>query len=425
MAENYRKVLGTVNGIKRGFTTGTTAAAAAKAATYCLLSGVPTDSISVKLPKSSKPFSNKEITIPVNSCRLNRNKHFITATASVLKDSGDNKDDTDGIEIFAEVKFITTPGISLAAGEGIGTITRDGLPVKPGNPAINPVPQKMIKSELRPLLNEAKTNRELPAGINGLNVTLTAPRGRLIAAGTWNNRIGVEGGISIIGTSGVVEPHSESAFKTSVGLVIKTAAQERENFTIISGYVGERFLTAASADEQGQIAVGDLIGFALEQCLRRGIKQIFLPLHIGKLTKIAAGLFNTHCKFGDARLETLAAAAAACGATQQQTKQLLEIQLAEEASALLRKWKLEHAFSFVAERAKWRCEKYLEKSAAEHRTTAINRQNITSEPIGDIDIALSVPEIPKIETAALDLEGNLLGWSGNYKTAEDLCKNFM
>ena len=400
MAENYRRVLGTVDGLRLGYTTGTTAAAAAKAAAACLLSGEPVDSVVISLPESRKVFSGKEMELPVHSCfycKTEESPDGISAKASVLKDSGDEKDDTNGIEIFAELSFSNAPGITLSAGEGIGMVTGEGLPVKPGDPAINPVPRKMMESELQSLLDAQPGERR------GLKVILSAPEGRAIAAKTWNSRIDVEGGISIIGTSGVVEPRSEKAFRTSLGLVIKTAAKKQEHFTVISGYVGERFLSGIGADENSRIAVGDLIGFALTQCQRRGFKQLFLPLHIGKLTKIAAGLFNTHCDFGDARLETLAAAAGACGASQQQINQLLGMSLAEEAAALLQEWNLDATFDIVAGRAKWRCEKFLEKAAADRPGSSV----------------------PVIETAALDLKGNLLGWSGGYQTAEELCRNFM
>ena len=406
MAENYRKALGTANGLRYGYTTGTTATAAAKAAALCLITGEQPESITISLPESRKAFSGMEIEIPVHSCRLLENREFsggLTAKASVLKDSGDEKDDTNGIEIFVAACFTAEPGIGIAGGEGIGTVTGDGLPINPGNPAINPIPKKMIETEVGKLLSEAETAGSLPDGVRGMRVEISAPDGLAIAEKTWNSRIGVGGGISIIGTSGVVEPRSEKAFRASLGLVIKTAAQKRDTFSVISGYVGEHFLSGIGADENGRIAVGDLVGFALTQCQRRGFKRLFLPLHIGKLTKIAAGLFNTHSDYGDARLETLAAAAGVCGATQQQIGQLLDMSLAEEAIALLLEWKLEDTFSIVAGRAKWRCEKYIQKAAAERPGSSI----------------------PGIETAALDLKGNLLGWSGGYETAEELCGNFM
>ncbi|HAK47291.1 MAG TPA: cobalamin biosynthesis protein CbiD [Spirochaeta sp.] len=398
MADDYREVLGRADGLRRGFTTGTTASAAAKAAAAALLSGGTSESVTITLPAGSKSFSGKEIDIPVNSCVIS----VKSASASVLKDAGDDKDDTNGLEIFAEAKFRSLPGIEITAGEGIGRVTGFGLPVKPGNPAINPVPQKMIRNGVEQLLDHAL----LPDGFSGIGINITAPEGRTVAAKTWNSRIGVEGGISIIGTSGVVEPRSEKAFLTTLGLVIKVAAAEHENFTIISGYVGERFMSELDAVENSRIAVGDFIGFGLEQCARRGMKKLFLPLHIGKLTKIAAGLFNTHCDFGDARLETLAAAAGACGADTVQIQQLLALSLAEESVSLLNNWQLTETFNLVAERAKWRCIKYLEKSAAGRRET-------------------SAGAVPVIETAALDLQGQLLGWSGDYETSEELCKNFL
>ncbi len=389
MAADYREVLGTAGTLRRGYTTGTTAQAAAAAALELLITGEVKSDVEITLPKSNKPFSEKEITIPLHSSGIQRDG---SAGASVLKDSGDDRDDTNGMEIRAAAAWAEGSEITLIGGEGIGRVTGEGLPVKPGNPAINPVPRKMILQE---------TDRILSAhGLSGRAVTITfsAPEGEKIAAGTWNSRVGVRGGISLIGTSGVVEPRSEKAFQATLGMVIRSAARRADRLTIASGYVGERFLTAEGFDEEDWVAVGDLIGFALKQAQKRGIRKIFLPLHIGKITKVAAGLFQTHCDYGDARMETLAACAGAAGATPVEIETLLAEPLAEKGAALLKQWKLDRTFTLVCERAKQRCRSYLEKECG-----------------ASVDL---------IETAALDLKGKLLGWSGDYEGSEQLCLHF-
>ena len=232
----------------------------------------------------------------------------------------------------------------------------------------------------------------------GITITFSAPEGEKIAAGTWNSRVGVQGGISLIGTSGVVEPRSEKAFQATLGMVIRSAGRKRESLVIASGYVGERFLSAEGFEEEAWVAVGDFIGFALKQARNRGIRKIFLPLHIGKITKVAAGLFQTHSDYGDARMETLAAWAGAVGATPVEMETLLAEPLAEKGAALLKEWKLERAFFLVCERARQRCHSYLEKECG-----------------SSVDL---------IETAALNLKGELLGWSGGYEGNRELCRDF-
>ena len=195
----------------------------------------------------------------------------------------------------------------------------------------------------------------------------------------------------------MVEPRSEAACKTSIAMVIKSAAQERDSLIIASGYVGDKYLKDRNFPDNAWLTVGDYLGFALKQSAQRGIHKLFLIGHIGKLSKITAGLFNTHYQYGDARLETVAALAAACGAGPEQVEQLLSLSLAEAAVPLLKEWKLESTFSRLAERAAWRCNKLL---------------------------AYIDPHIG-VNVAILDLQSRMLGFAGEYKTEEELCHNFM
>lgn len=391
MATDYREVLGTVNGLRRGFTTGTTAQAAAKTAAMALFSQKQLKEVEITLPEGNKPFSGRSMIIPVQVCTCTAAEGF----ASVIKDAGDDDDDTNGMEIQAMVSFSQKSGVLLKRGFGIGIVTRSGLRIPPGEPAINPVPMRMIRKELNLLLQEHQS--ALPPGQHGLAVIFTAPEGEKIAALTWNSRVGIKGGISLIGTSGVVEPRSEAAYKTSIGMVIKSAAQERDRLIIASGYVGDKYLKDKNFPDTAWITVGDYMGFAMKQSAKRGIHKLFLIGHIGKISKISAGLFNTHYQYGDARLETVAAFAAVCGAEPEQVEQLLSLSLAEAAVPLLEEWKLEHTFFRLAERAVWRCNKLL------------------------------IPIDPHIEVsvAILDLQSRMLGFAGEFETEEELCRNFM
>ena len=391
MTLDYRKVLGTVNGLRRGYTTGTTAQAAAKAAAIALFTQDQQEKVEITLPGGNKTFSGHNMIIPVHVCTCTTAEGF----ASVFKDAGDDKDDTNGMEIQARVSFGAEPGVQLERGPGIGVVTRPGLKVPTGGPAINPVPTQMIKKELNLIMQDYQ--EAFPPGKKGLTVILSAPLGEKIAALTWNSRVGIEGGISIIGTSGVVEPRSESAYKASIGMIIKSASKERDRLIIASGYVGDKYLKEKNFPDSAWVTVGDYLGFAMKQSAKRGIHKLLLIGHIGKISKISAGLFNTHYQFGDARLETVAAYAAACGAVPEQVGKLLSLSLAEAAVPLLEEWKLEQTFYRLAERAVWRCRKLL------------------------------VPIDPKIEisVAILDLKSRMLGFAGEFETEEELCRGFI
>jgi len=362
MAADYRTVLGTINGLKRGFTTGTTAQAAAKAATLALFSRKQQKEVEISLPEGNKPFSGLSMIIPVHVSTCTAAEGF----ASVIKDAGDDKDDTNGMEIQAQVQFSTETGVQLKGGLGINQLLQD--------------------------YHEA-----LPPGQHGLTVIFTAPEGEEIAALTWNSRVGVEGGISIIGTSGAVEPRSESAYKASIGMIIKSTAKERDRLVIASGYVGDKYLKDGNFQNTAWITVGDYLGFAMKQSAKRGIHKLLLIGHIGKISKISAGLFNTHYQYGDARLETVAAFAAACGAVPEQIEKLLSLSLAEAAVPLLEEWKLEQTFYHLADRAVWRCKKLL----------------VQIDPNVEVNVAI------------LDLKSRMLGFAGEFETEEELCRDFM
>ncbi|MCK4422981.1 MAG: cobalamin biosynthesis protein CbiD, partial [Candidatus Omnitrophica bacterium] len=225
--------------------------------------------------------------------------------------------------------------------------------------AINPVPCRMILKCLNEVLPSDK----------GFVVEISAPEGERIAKKTYNPRLGIEGGISIIGTTGVVKPKSQESYKKSLMVELNVAcAAGFSTIFIASGYLGERLLTQQFLiPEQQIIKAGDHIGFMIEQCVNKGVGKAMIIGHIGKLAKVAAGLFNTHSQTGDARLETIAAYAAAKGANQDLVKQILDLKLAEAAIDLLGKNGLMPVFDDIAykvvERSQQFCEKRLELTA--------------------------------------------------------------
>lgn len=329
---HYREVLGKVEGLQRGFTSGTAAQASSKAALMMLLSGKVIDEVTVTLK------GGLSLDLPLCFQQVSEQ----SATCSVIKDSGDDSDITHGSEFCAEVRWRESPGIILTGGKGIGRVTKEGLPVKPGESAINPNPRKMILKELNTLL---------PAG-RGVEVILSVPEGEKLARETWNPRLGITGGISIIGTSGIIEPKSSKAYKASIALSVNVIKKEgRQRVYITPGYVGESYLSRKrDVGAEEILKVGDHMGYALDICASSGFREIFLVGHIGKMAKIASGIFNTHCKYGDARLETVAAFAAAAGASQSMVIELLEMKMAEAAVPYLLERDLGSAFDLINRR---------------------------------------------------------------------------
>lgn len=327
--------------LRSGFTTGACAQAAAKAAAAMLLKQEPLDAIDVILPNGTEQVfavSDQVVT-------------FDAARCSVIKDAGDDKDDiTDGIAIVAEVRRDDGDGIRLRGGDGVGTVTGPGLPVAIGEPAINPVPRKMILRDVSEILDDEA----------GYVVEISVPQGKELAEKTQNPRLGIVGGVSIIGTRGIVEPKSMQAYTRSLSVALNVAYENgHRTLCIASGYISERVLKEVYAvPDQAIITVGDHFGFILQECERKGIQKIILVGHIGKLVKIAAGIFNTHWSSGDARMETIAAYAARNGASQQVVAEILACSLAEATIAVLQQHELMHTFTDIAEAVVRRAMKY-------------------------------------------------------------------
>ncbi len=358
-----------VKGGRVGRSTGSCAAAAATGAALLLLRGERPESVEIPLPSDGESL----LCVPIESCKLTPGG----AICSVRKDAGDDPDVTDGMLFDAEVSLTDEPGIKIIGGIGIGRVTRKGLPVPPGEWAINPVPRMMISDSLAPLI---------PPG-RGLRVTISAPEGKKRAERTWNPRVGVEGGVSILGTSGLVIPKSTPAYLASLNLYISSAlafdSPRPGTLFLVPGYVGERaLLEGYSVPPELIVRTGDHFGHALSKSAELGARRLFLFGHVGKWAKVAAGLFNTHCDFGDARLETLAACAGACGATPGQMQELLALPLAEEAIPLIRSWGLERAFSFIAERMHRRCSLYVRSGGHLPIETGVALLSIGGEVIG-------------------------------------------
>jgi cobalt-precorrin-5B (C1)-methyltransferase len=317
--------------LRSGYTTGTCAAAAAKAAALCLR-GMACDAVQVTLPDGGTA------TLAVEAAeRLSDT----TARAAVIKDAGDDPDVTHGMTVLVTLE-LGGAGIVFAAGDGVGTVTKAGLQLAPGEPAINPGPRAMIAGALAETLGDA-----------GCRVTVSIPGGADVAARTFNPRLGIAGGLSVLGTTGRVEPKSEEAWLRSLlpQLDVARAAGHTTIYLTPGGFGETAAREALGAPPEAVANTANFIGDMLRACAERGAEAAVLVGHAGKLVKVAAGIFNTHSRFGDARLETIAAVAAAEGAPAPLVAALLDLPTAEAAVPLLADAGLTRVWHAVAARA--------------------------------------------------------------------------
>ena len=328
-------------GLKTGVTTGACAAAAAKAAVLAW-QGEPPAEVEIVLP------AGKLLRVPVAEAEIISGG----GRAVVIKDAGDDPDITHGVRVMAEVLVMEeTSDIAFRAGEGIGTVTLPGLQIPVGEPAINPAPRRMIENAIRPLLPEGY----------GAVVTLAIPGGAELARRTLNPILGIVGGISVIGTTGIVEPMSEEAFKNSLKPQISVAkARGFESIVMVPGKIGQDFAVGRyGLPAAAVVQTSNFIGFMLEAAIEYKIKEVLLFGHLGKLVKVAAGVFHTHNRMADARMETLAAYMAAAGAPQEAVMAVLECRTTEATIPILARYGMNAVYEVLAQRASLRAMRYV------------------------------------------------------------------
>lgn len=326
--------------MRKGYTTGTCAAAAAKAAAAMLVTGKILEKISIDTPAGIR------LELPASDVLLKDD----FAECSVVKDGGDDPDVTSGLKIFAKAELTTDGRIEVKAGEGIGTVTLPGLKVEVGKPAINPVPMKMIQEAVAQVLPEGK----------GAVITLKVPGGEEVAERTFNPKLGIVGGISIIGTKGIVEPMSEEAWKEALALELNVLRNKGfKSCIFVFGNYGEDFAVNELGMQRDRvIKISNFVGFMLDKAVDCGIESLLLTGHLGKLVKVAGGIFHTHSRIADARMEILAAYAGLEGAETEVMRKIYACKTTGEAASVIDAEGLNRVYERIAENASKRCIDY-------------------------------------------------------------------
>lgn len=322
--------------LRFGYTTGTCAAAAAKAAAMLLLTGRAPAAVPIHTPKGI------DLNLPVEEAARGSS----AARCAVRKYSGDDPDITDGALIVAAVSISATPGVHIDGGQGVGRATKPGLKVPVGAAAINPGPRAMIEESVREALEETEP-------VPGVDVVISVPDGEALAAKTFNPRLGIVGGISILGTSGIVEPMSEEALVDSIRLEIRQRkALGEERLILAPGNYGLDFLQdAMGVSEERIVKVSNYIGKALDAAVEVGFSEVLLAGHIGKLIKLSGGVMNTHSREGDGRAELMAACALRAGCDADTARAILDCVTTDEMLRIIReKGLLDGAMAVMAER---------------------------------------------------------------------------
>ena len=379
--------------LRCGYTTGSCAAAAARAASRMLLSGEAVEEAALRVPEGR--------TLHLLIEDISRGETWVKC--AVRKDAGDDPDVTDGILVYAEVKKIPpTPEdasacskagsedfsregkIFLYGGEGVGLVTRPGMSVPPGEAAINPVPREMILSGVEEVCREA--------GYEGdLSVVISIPAGTELAEKTFNPRLGIEGGISVLGTSGIVVPMSEDAIIESLRLEMRMLRKAGGRYLVITpGNYGQIFSREKlDIDLTYSMKCSNYVGETLDMAAELGVEGILFISHIGKFIKVSGGIMNTHSKNADSRAELMAAQAIRAGASREAVERILASATTEESVQILKEdGHLQDSMQIAAERVQY----YLDRrSAGSLKTGAI----LFSNTEGILAQTEAVPELMK------------------------------
>ena len=328
--------------LRCGYTTGSCATAAAKAAATMLLTGERVDSVRIDTPKG--------ITLNLEPLEVELAENYVSC--AIRKDSGDDPDDTNGILVFAKVERAVEPGVHIEGGVGVGRVTKPGLACAVGGPAINPTPRRMITSEVGSVMEQTGYT-------DGLMVTISIPEGVEIAKKTFNPRLGIIGGLSVLGTSGIVEPMSEKALIETMYVEMRAQkARGNKDLLVFFGNYGEDFTRdVMQLDLEGAVSCSNFVGELLDYAVYLGFETLLLIGHSGKLVKLAQGVMNTHSKYADCRTELFALQAMFHGASVEVGKEIYGCLTTDEVTKVLKR---EQLFEPVIEQVTQKIDFYMQ-----------------------------------------------------------------
>lgn len=330
--------------LRHGYTTGACATAAAKAATHALLTGEAWKYVTIRIP------AGQDVTFEVHNLEFSRDR----AACSVIKDGGDDPDATHGAHIFATVIYSERPGIELDGGTGVGRVTKPGLALPIGAAAINPVPRQMIREAVAQEAGGLLTGR-------GLKVVISVPDGEEIAKKTLNARLGILGGISILGTTGIVKPFSSAAYIASVIQAIDVAvANGCDHVVLTTGGRSERVAqeNLPELPEEAFVQMGDFAGIALKHCAKKGVRKVTMSGMIGKFSKLAAGHMNLHARGSQVDFEFLAGVASQAGVPAELLAEIRRANTAKQVGDLLEAAGYQKFFALLARLISEECKKH-------------------------------------------------------------------
>ena len=328
--------------LRCGYTTGSCATAAAKAAATMLLTGERVDSVRIDTPKG--------IALNLEPLEVELAENYVSC--AIRKDSGDDPDDTNGILVFAKVERTAEPGVHIEGGVGVGRVTKPGLACAVGGPAINPTPRRMITSEVSSVMEQT-------GYADGLVVTISIPEGVEIAKKTFNPRLGIIGGLSVLGTSGIVEPMSEKALIETMYVEMRAQkARGNKDLLVFFGNYGEDFTRdVMQLDLEGAVTCSNFVGELLDYAVYLGFETLLLIGHSGKLVKLAQGVMNTHSKYADCRTELFALQAMFHGASVEVGKEIYGCLTTDEVTKILKR---EQLFEPVIEQVTQKIDFYMQ-----------------------------------------------------------------
>ena len=323
--------------LRTGFTTGSCATASSKAGILSIINQKKIEQVDIILPKRSR------LDIQINSCEFTTN----SAKCSVVKDGGDDPDVTHGAEIFVEIKLTDNIGkIEIDGGEGVGRVTKPGLGLEIGSAAINPTPKKMI---LENIIEVSKKILEK----NGIMITVSVPKGKELGPKTDNPRIGIMGGISILGTSGIVIPYSTASFAAAIRQQIAVVSSMNDDSVVLTtGGRSEDFARKIiELPDHSFIQMGDFSGYTIKQCAKQGLKKAYIAGFIGKLAKMAAGVKQTHVKGGKVDMKFLSELAKRCNASSNTIGRILGANTARNVQEIIMEDKVDGFFDEITKEA--------------------------------------------------------------------------